>query len=125
MISKETLLDSLGMFKAEFDNRYATSDLYETVTEDDVNELFIEIGTFTYEYTSSSATGTSEFEIGMTWEEYINSEYNTIGCEAWGSVGVAINGFHIIGGSSTEISPPDITDEIIDGYHYYAVLEFE
>ena len=122
MISKQILLDSLSMLKTEFDNRYASPN-YETITEDEVNDLFVEIGTFTYEY--SAIKESSQFEVGMIWEEYINSEYNTIGCEPWGSTGVGINGYHIIGKSATEINPPALTDVIIDGYNYYAVLEWE
>ena len=43
----------------------------ETVTESDINELFVEIGTFAVNQDSFN------FEVGITWEEYINSDYNT------------------------------------------------
>ena len=36
------------------------------------------IGTFTHQYTGdSTASSTFEFEIGMTWAEWIESDYNT------------------------------------------------
>lgn len=122
MISKQILLDSLSMLKTEFDNRYASPN-YETITEDEVNDLFVEIGTFTYEYLGT--TGSSQFEIGMTWQDYIVSKYNTINCSEFGVTGVAIDTCHIVGQSATEINPPVLTDTIINGYNYYAVIEFE
>lgn len=43
-----------------------------------VIEEKIIIGTFTHQYTGgSTASSTFEFEIGMTWAEWIESDYNT------------------------------------------------
>lgn len=64
MISKDTLLSALSFFKNEADNTYILKNSYETVTEDDLDALFIEIGTFSY---TGSKEGSSEFEVGMTW----------------------------------------------------------
>jgi hypothetical protein len=81
----------------------------EAITLDEIKLLFDDsIGTFTW---SGAYSGSSQFEIGMTWEEYVNSEYNTAGFVIIGSaVGL---GVYQVANDKTGMGRPSSTDEIV------------
>ena len=123
MISKQTLLNTLSFFKTEADNTYILKDSYETITEDEISALFTGVFYYTgYDDTSTPVEYT--FEIGMTWEEFINSDYNT-------------DNFFVITGETVSLSNNSavyykanpivggelITNQVVDGGEYYISKE--
>ena len=126
MITKEGLLNSLRMFKTQLSTIFLTIDEYESkyenVTEDEVHEIFVGIGTFSWY--GSSDDSSSQFEIGMTWGEYINSSYNTFGFGTATETTdrVSYNGFRVVT-DRTATTNVVLTDKVIDSYNYYILIE--
>lgn len=81
----------------------------DEITEEEIHSLFVEIGTFTFNGSDY------QFEIGMTWEEFVASDYNT--------AGLAITGSSLSYGSSTVMyngsyNGTYATDTIMSGVTY-------
>lgn len=123
MISKKILLDALGLFKNESDNTYVLKNSYETVTEDEVSSLFT--GVFYYTGTNGTATPVEyTFEIGMTWEEFIDSDYNTDNFFVINGPTVSIsNNAAVFYKVNPRVGGELITSQVIDGGEYYITNE--